>query len=65
MKSVDVYILQDGKYKLDNSYTNYTAYDWEGLSDEEKAEAKFEIKVSIFDDLVVKIDDIFSWGFDE
>lgn len=65
MKSVDVYILQDGKYKLDNSYTKYTAYDWEGLNDEEKAEAKFEIKVSLFDDLVIKLDDIFSWGFDD
>lgn len=65
MKSVDVYILQDGKYKLDNSYTKYTAYDWEGLNDEEKSEAKFEIKVSLFDDLVIKLDDIFSWGFDD
>ena len=65
MKTVDVYILRDGKYNLDCSYTKFNEYDWEGLSDEEKAAAKFEIKVSIFDDLVVKIDDIFSWGFDD
>ncbi|MBQ9487031.1 MAG: Uma2 family endonuclease [Selenomonadaceae bacterium] len=65
MKSVDVYILQDGKYKLDGSYTKFSDYDWKNLSDEEKAAAKFEIKVSIFDDLVVKIDDIFSWDYDD
>ncbi len=65
MKTVDVYILQDGKYKLDGSYTKFTEYDWEGLNEEEKAAAKFEIKVSIFDDLFIKLDDIFSWGFDD
>ena len=65
MKSVDVYILQDGKYKLDGSYTKFSDYDRENLNEEEKAAAKFEIKVSIFDDLVVKIDDIFSWDYDE
>ena len=65
MKTVDVYLLKDGKYNLDVSYTKFTEYDWEGLSEEEKAAAKFEIKVGIFDDLFIKLDDIFSWGFDD
>ena len=65
MKTVDVYLLKDGKYNLDGAYTKFTEYDWEGLSEEEKATAKFEIKVAIFDDLFIKLDDIFSWGFDD
>ena len=65
MKTVDVYLLKDGKYNLDGAYTKFTEYDWEGLSEEEKSAAKFEIKVAIFDDLFIKLDDIFSWGFDD
>ena len=64
MRSVDVYILRDGKFELNESYVKYGEYDWENLSDEEKAAYKSEIKVSIFEDLYVKIDDIFSWGYD-
>ena len=48
-KGVTVYLLRDGKFELD---------------DEEKAAVKPEIKVSIFDDLFIKVDDIFSWGYD-
>ena len=63
MKTVDVYLLCEGKYKLEGSYVKYDDYDFEGLSDEEKAAYNKEIKVSIFDDLFVNIDDIFSWGY--
>ncbi|MBQ7199351.1 MAG: Uma2 family endonuclease [Selenomonadaceae bacterium] len=64
MKTVDVYVLYDGKYKLENSYAKYSDYDFENLTDEEKAAVKYEIKVSIFGDLYVKVDDIFSWSYD-
>ncbi len=64
MKTVDVYVLHDGKYKLENSYAKYSDYDFENLTDEEKSAVKYEIKVSILDDLYVKIDDIFSWSYD-
>ena len=62
METVEVYLLQDGKYVMDNFYAKYPDYEWENMSDEEKAEAKFEIPVSIFEDLTVKIDDIFRWA---
>ena len=65
MRRVDVYLLRDGKYYFDASYFKYSDYDWENLNDEEKAAYKPEIKVSIFDDLFIKVDDIFSWGFDD
>ena len=60
-KSVDVYILRDGKFELDDSYFKYTADEWKNLDEEEKASVKKEIKVGIFDDLFVNVDDIFSW----
>ena len=64
-KTVDVYILRDGKYELDESYFKYTAEELENLDDEEKATYKPEIKVSIFDDLFIKVNDIFSLDCDD
>lgn len=64
MKTVDVYILRNGKFELDDSYVKFNNYDWENLSEEEKVAYQSEIKVSIFEDLFIKVDDIFSWGYD-
>lgn len=64
-KTIDVYLLRDGKYYLDESYFKYTSDELENLDDEEKAAYKPKIKVSIFDDLFIKVDDIFSWDFDD
>ena len=63
-KGVTVYLLRDGKFELDDEYFKYDADEWALLDDEEKAAVKPEIKVSIFDDLFIKVDDIFSWGYD-
>ncbi|MBR2179752.1 MAG: Uma2 family endonuclease [Selenomonadaceae bacterium] len=60
-KSIDVYHLIDGKYKLDNVYQIYTEKEWSQLTTRQKEEAKFEVKVSIFDDLIVKVEDVFEW----
>ena len=60
-RSVDVYLLKDGKYFLDGEYNHYTEEEFQDLSDEEKANAKSEIKVSIFEDCFVKLSDIFSY----
>ena len=60
-KTVDVYILRDRKFILDDSYFKCSPDELELMSDEEKAALKSEIKVSIFDDLYVKVDDIFGW----
>ena len=63
-KTVDVYILSDGKFVLSESYSKYSSDEWALLDDEEKAAVKSEIKVSIFDDLFIKVDDIFGWIMD-
>ena len=65
VKAVDVYILRDGKFELDGEYFKYTADEWKELTDEEKAEVKPEIKVSIFEDCMVTVADIFSWGYED
>ena len=63
-KSVDVYILRDGKFELDGEYLKYDADELETLTEEEKAAEKTEIKVGIFDDLIINVEDIFSWGYE-
>ncbi|MBR6013734.1 MAG: Uma2 family endonuclease [Selenomonadaceae bacterium] len=63
MKVVDVYLLHDGKYKLDGEYIYYDAEELQELTDEEKAELKNEVKVSIFENCFVKLEDIFSYEF--
>ena len=63
-KTVDVYILRDGKFIFDESYFKCSPDELELMNDEEKAALKSEIKVSIFDDLYIKVDDIFGWIMD-
>ena len=58
-KSVAVYLLKDGKFEHDNNYSIYNEFEWRKLTEQERAEAKFEIKVSLYDDFVVQVKDIF------
>ena len=60
-ESISVYHLRDGKYIFDEEYVYYNKDEWEDLTDEQRAEAKFDIKVSIFDDCTVNINDVFNW----
>ena len=60
-KSIEVYHLIDGKYELDDVYQLYSENEWNQLTDEERAQAKFEIKVSLFDDLIVDVNEVFEW----
>ena len=61
-KTVEVFILQeDGKFDDGTEYFYYEKEEWEDLTEEEKQNSKQEITLSIFDDLVVKVDDIFGW----
>ena len=58
-KTVSVNILRDGKFELDNIYGVYSEVEWNELSEEEKAAINFDIPVSIFDDLVINVNEIF------
>ena len=58
-KSVEVYLLKNDTLKLDKFYIIYPDYAWEDLTDEQKAAVALEIKVSLYDDFYVKLEDIF------
>ena len=60
-KFVDVYILRDGKYYLDGEYHKFDDDELRELTEEEKSEIKTEIKLSIFEDCMVQVEDIFAW----
>lgn len=62
-KSVDVYLLRDGKYFLDDKYILLNDAAFEMLDDDEKADFKREIPVSICDGLKIPLEFIFSWGY--
>ena len=63
-ESIEVYLLRDGKYFLDDVYQNYSDEDLKALTDEERAEVKFEIPVAVLDGFKVKIKNIFGWYFE-
>ena len=58
-KTVSVNILRDEKFELDNIYSVYSEIEWNELSAEEKSEINFDIPVSIFDDLIINVNEIF------
>ena len=62
-KSVTVYLLRDGKYFLDEIYKLFDDKELELLDDDEKAELKSEVPVSILEGLSVPLEFIFSWGY--
>ena len=64
-KSIEVYYLVDGTYELDEVYKIYNSTEWERLTEKERKESKFDIKVSIFDDLFIDIRKVFKWWLDD
>jgi len=63
-ENIQVYLLRDGKYFLDNVYFNYSDAELSELTDEERTEVKFEIPVAVLDGFKVKIKNIFGWYFE-
>ena len=58
-KSIEVYILQQGNFELDNVYTVYPDWQWEKMTDEEKSQALLTLHLSLYDDFAIDIRDIF------
>ena len=60
-EAIEVYRLNEqGAFYLDNVYTRFTESEWERLRDEEKAEQNLSLKISLYDDLEIQLDDIFA-----
>lgn len=58
-KSIEVYLLKDEKYELDNVYTIYPDWQWAKMTETEKDEAALSLNVSLYDDLIIDIKEIF------
>lgn len=63
IKSITVYLLRDGKYELDDEYILFDDKEFDKLTDEEKADVKHEVPVSILDGLKIPLKYIFKWGY--
>ena len=59
-KSIEVYLLQDGHYILDNICMFYPAKELEEMMEEEKAAVVTEFKCHLYNDLTICLEDIFS-----
>lgn len=62
-KTVEVYLLRDYKLVLDDVYTVYPDYLLEKMNEAERAAVKTKFKTSLYDDLLVSLDDVFERTF--
>lgn len=58
-KSIEVYLLKDGAFILDEVYTVYPEAHWETLSEEERAAIPTKFKCSLYDDFEIALADVF------
>ena len=58
-QSVEVYLLEEGRYVLDNIYTLYTADALEAMTEEEKAAIAWEFRCHLYSDLSIRLEDLF------
>ena len=56
---IEAYVLQEGKFRLDNVYHAYSAEDWEDMTDEERNECQISLKVSLYEDFIVDVREVF------
>ena len=58
-KSVEQYILTGGRFILNEVYTLYPNYMLEAMKPEERAAVVTEFKCSLYDDLIIQLEDVF------
>lgn len=58
-RSVEQHVLEEGAFTLRDVYYHYRDYELEDMTGEEKAEVVTEIRCAVFDDLSVRLEDIF------
>ena len=58
-KSIEVYYLQDGRLVLDHIYMIFPPEEWERMTKEQRAASRLSVKVSLYDDLLIDIRDVF------
>ena len=58
-KSVTVYHLQEDHFVLDNVYSIMEEYEIKNMTEKEKTEHTLTLKVSLYDDLMIDVQEIF------
>lgn len=58
-KSVEQYLLKDGRFILNDVYTVYPEYLLKKMTDDEISAIVTEFRCSLYDDLVIRLEDIF------
>ena len=58
-ESIDVYLLKDGKFELEETYHNISEEEWEELSEEDRAQERLSLKLSLYDELEIKVKEVF------
>ena len=56
---IEVYVLTDGKYTTDGIYVIHDEGDLWEMTEEEKANIAREFKTSLFDDLMISVEEVF------
>ena len=59
-KSVEVYRLDNGSYVLRDIYIRPADWELKNMTDEEKADLITEFKCRLYDDLIIRLEDIFN-----
>jgi len=60
---VEVYLLKDSAFELDEIYTVYPDYVLEAMSEEERSRVPTDFKTSLFPDLTITLEDVFEGMF--
>ena len=58
-KSLEHYVLSDGRFELAGIYLLYSPSDLETLTEDDKAAIQTEFKCSLYDDLTIRLEDVF------
>ena len=58
-KRLEQYLLQEGQLQLVEVYSVYPDYIWNKMTAEEQAAVPLELKCSLYDDLLIKLEDVF------
>ena len=56
---IEQYVLENGAFVLRDVYYYYPPYEMEDMTEEEKSEAVTEFRPAIFDDLSIRLEDVF------
>lgn len=58
-KRLEQYLLQEGQLQLVEVYSVYPDYIWNKMTAEEQAAVPLELKCSLYDDLLIHLEDVF------